>query len=169
MINMKYSILAFLFLSLTATAQENLQFTVAGKVSKPLNVTLESLKAYKIIALDSMVIYNHLQQRKGSIKTIKGVLLKDILSQVEIVSESPKKLSEYYIVCIATDNYKVVYSWNEIFNSETGNHILVLLSFDPNPSKTKKGDIALITTSDYATGRRFVKGLNKISILQIKE
>lgn len=167
--NMKYSILVFLFLGLNASAQEHLQFTIAGKVSKPLNVTLESLKAYKTITLDSMVIYNHLQQRKGSIKNIKGVLLKDIISQVEIVSESPKKLSEYYIVCIATDNYKVVYSWNEIFNSETGNHVLVLLSSDTNPLKTEKGDIALITPSDWATGRRFVKGLKKINILQIDE
>lgn len=167
--NMKYLLCIILFLNLSAAAQGPLQFTIAGKVSKPVIVNMESLKAYKSISLDSMVIYNHLQQQKGSLKNIKGVLLKDLLSKVDIIAESPKKLSEYYIVCTASDNYKVVYSWNEIFNSETGNHILVLSAFDANPAKTEKGDIALITTSDWATGRRFVKGLTKISILQINE
>ncbi|WP_354303869.1 molybdopterin-binding protein [Pedobacter sp. UYP1] len=166
---MKYSILILLFLSLTVKAQEHLQFTIAGKVTQPFNVTLASLKSYKSVHLDSMVIYSHLQQRKGSLKNINGVLLKDLLSKVKIISESPKKLSEYYIVCTAMDNYKVVYSWNEIFNSETGNHILVLSSFETNSAKTEKGDIALITTSDIATGRRFVKGLIKIDILQVNE
>jgi hypothetical protein len=164
---MKYFIILITLLSFKLRAQESKQFTIEGKVSKPLTVDLESLKAYKTISLDSMAVFNHLLQRKSSIKNIKGVLLKDVLSKVEIISESPKKLSEYYIVCTATDNYKVVYSWNEIFNSETGKHILVLKSFDADPAKTEKGNIALITPSDQATGRRFVKGLNKISILQV--
>jgi hypothetical protein len=43
---------------------------------------------------------------------VKGVLLKDILIKVEIDAETPKVLSEYYFVCIASDNYKVVFSWN---------------------------------------------------------
>ena len=106
-------------------------------------------------------------QRKSSIKNIKGVLLKDILAKVEIDSSAPKTLSEYYLVFTATDNYKVVYSWNEIFNSPTGNQVLVLTSYDTNPAKAEKGNIAIITPSDFATGRRFVKGLSKISILQV--
>lgn len=165
--NMKYLIIVILFFSLKVQAQESKQFIIEGKVSKPLDVNLESLKAFKSVSLDSMVIYNHLQQRKSSIKNIKGVLLKDVLSKIQISEESPKKLSEYYIVCTATDNYKVVYSWNEIFNSETGNHVLILTSFDADPVKTEKGNIALITPSDKATGRRFVKGLSKITILQV--
>ncbi|QDW28222.1 molybdopterin-binding protein [Pedobacter sp. KBS0701] len=164
---MKYLIIALLFLSVTASAQESRQFTIEGKVKKPLTITLNNLSAYKSVNLDSMTIFNHLMQRKGSIKNIKGVLLKDILANVEIDAASPKTLSEYYLVFTATDNYKVVYSWNEIFNSPTGNQVLVLTGYDTNPTKAEKGNIAIITPSDFATGRRFVKGLNKISILQV--
>jgi hypothetical protein len=37
-----------------------------------------------------MTIFNHLMQRKGSTRNIKGVLLKDILDKVEIGIASPK-------------------------------------------------------------------------------
>ncbi|RBQ11927.1 molybdopterin-dependent oxidoreductase [Pedobacter miscanthi] len=164
---MKYTIIALLFLAFSAKAQESKQFTIEGKVKTPLTVTLDNLSAYKSVNLDSMTIFNHLMQRKSSIKNIKGVLLKDILAKVEIDAASPKTLSEYYLVFTATDNYKVVYSWNEIFNSSTGDQILVLKSYDTDPSKAEKGNIAIITPTDFATGRRFVKGLSKISILQV--
>ena len=165
--NMKYTLIALLFLAFTAKAQESKQFIIEGKVKTPLTITLDNLSAYKTVRLDSMTIFNHLLQRKSSIKNIKGVLLKDILAKVEIDAASPKTLSEYYLVFTATDNYKVVYSWNEIFNSPTGNQILVLQDYDADPAKAEKGNIAIITPSDFATGRRFVKGLSKISILQV--
>ena len=164
---MKYLIIALFFLSVTASAQESRQFTIEGRVRKPLTITLNNLSAYKSVNLDSMTILNHLMQRKGSIKNIKGVLLKDILAKVEIDAASPKILSEYYLVFTAIDNYKVVYSWNEIFNSPIGNQLMVLSSYDTEPTKAEKGNIAVITPSDFATGRRFVKGLSKISILQV--
>ncbi len=158
-------IIILLFFGLSLQAQESKSFIIEGKVAKTLTVDLVSLKAYKEISLDSLVIFNHLMQRKSTIKNIKGVLLKDILANVEIVTDSPKKLSEYYIVCMAADHYKVVYSWNEIFNSPTGNHTLVLTQFGAN--KKESENIALITPTDAATGRRFVKGLSKITILQV--
>lgn len=165
--NMKYLIIVLLLLSITASAQESKQFVIEGKVKKPLTVTLDNLSAYKSVSLDSMTIFNHLMQRKSSIKNIKGVLLKEILTKVEIDAASPKILSEYYFVFTATDHYKVVYSWNEIFNSPTGNQLMVLKSYDTDSAKPEKGNIAIITPSDFATGRRFVKGLSKISILQV--
>ncbi len=166
LLDMKYLIIAFVLLSLAVNAQESKQFIVDGKVKNKLIIDLNALKQYKAVSMDSLTIYNHLMERKSSISDIRGVLLKDLLSKVEIIAESPKQLSEYYLVCTAVDNYKVVFSWNEVFNSKKGD-ILILSSFNTNPVKTEKGDIAMISTGDEATGRRFVKGLSKISILQI--
>lgn len=165
--NIKYLVILLLFFTVMANAQESRQFTIEGKVKRPLTITLNNLSAYKSVNLDSVTIFNHLMQRKSTIKNIKGVLLKDILAKVEIEAASPKTLSEYYLIFTATDNYKVVYSWNEIFNSPTGNQLMVLSSYDTEPAKAEKGNIAIITPSDFATGRRFVKGLSKISILQV--
>lgn len=150
----------------SAQAQESRQFVVDGQVKKTLTVNLKSIQQYQTVSIDSLTIYNHLMQRKSSLKNIKGVLLKEILAGLEITTEHPKELSEYYLVCTATDNYKVVLSWNEVFNSKN-NGILILSSFDTDPSKKEKGNIAMIVTTDEATGRRFVKGLHKISILRV--
>lgn len=164
---MKYIIPVLVLLAFAAKAQESKEFVIDGKVKNKLTINLASLKNYKMVSLDSLVIFNHLLERKSSIKNIKGVALKDILSKVTIDEASPKKLGEYYLVCTATDNYKVVFSWNEVFNTKAENNILILLSFEADPKKTEKGNIAMISTSDVASGRRFVKGLSKISILQV--
>ncbi len=105
--------------------------------------------------------------RKSTIKNIKGVPLKELLAKIEIIAERPTVLSEYYLVCTATDDYKVVLSWNEVFNSKTANNFLILTSFDSDPAKAEKGHIALIAPNDVASGRRFVKGLSKITILRV--
>ncbi len=164
---MKFLIPIFLIFSLCAKAQESKQFTVEGKVKKSLNISLADLKGYKTVAIDSMVIYNHLMVRKSSINNVKGVPLKELLSKLEIDAESPTVLSEYYLVCKASDGYKVVCSWNEVFNSKTSNNFLILTSFEPNPAKAEKGNIAMIAPGDVASGRRFVKGLTKITILRV--
>ncbi|WP_316822913.1 molybdopterin-binding protein [Pedobacter gandavensis] len=166
MLNMKYLIPILLFLCSAASAQESKQFVIDGAIKKTRTVNMENLLQYKTVNIDSLVIYNHLMQKRSSLKNIKGVLLKDILAEVEITADHPKLLSEYYLVCTASDDYKVVLSWNEVFNSKNEG-ILILSSFDTSSTKKEKGNIAMIVTTDQATGRRFVKGLSKISILKV--
>ena len=96
------------------------------------------------------------------------MLLKDILDRVEIDAETPKLLSEYYLICIASDNYKVVFSWNEIFNSSTGRSVYIITSQDGKPASALDNRIALVSPKDQMTGRRYVKGLSKILIERVK-
>jgi hypothetical protein len=143
-------------------------FSIEGKVKKSLTVSLVDLSSYKSYSIDSIVITNHLGERRSTLKNVKGVLLKDILSKVEIDAETPKVLSEYYFVCIASDNYKAVFSWNEIFNSATGNSVYILTGHDGKPASALDNRIALVSPKDQMTGRRYVKGLQKIIIERVK-
>ncbi|MGZ8518349.1 MAG: hypothetical protein ACXWWD_13410 [Chitinophagaceae bacterium] len=77
-------------------------------------------------------------------------------------------MSEFYITCIASDNYKVVFSWNEIFNSDTGDQLLIITEGNGQKGDEMADSIALLSPSDRATGRRYVKGLQKIVIEQVK-
>lgn len=147
-------------------ATEN--FTIEGKVKKNMTVSLADLSSYKSYSIDSIVITNHLHERKSSLKKIKAVLLKDILDKTEIDAENPKVLSEYYFVCIASDNYKAVFSWNEIFNSNTGKSVYIITGQDGKPASALDNRIALISPKDDATGRRYVKGLQKIVVERVK-
>ncbi|MEO7768070.1 MAG: molybdopterin-binding protein, partial [Ferruginibacter sp.] len=80
---------------------------------------------------------------------------------------NPKLLSEYYFVCIAADNYKVVFSWNEIFNNETGKHAIIITAHDGKNGTLMNDRIAIVSPSDDATGRRYVKGLQKIIVQRV--
>ena len=157
-------VLIFGFVSSCLCAQkENIPATenlsIEGKVKKGLVVSLEDLSSYKSYSIDSIVITNHLGEKRSTLKKVKGVLLQDILDKIEIDSESPKVLSEYYLVCIASDNYKVVFSWNEIFNNESGKSIYIITNVEGRPASTLDSRISLVSPKDKMTGRRYVKGL----------
>ena len=143
-------------------------FSIEGKVKKGMTISLADLSSYKSYSIDSIVIANHLKERRSSLKKVKAVLLKDILDKVEIDAENHKVLSEYYLVCIASDNYKVVFSWNEIFNSNTGKSVYILAGHDGQPASALDNRIALVSSKDDTTGRRYVKGLQKIIIERVR-
>ena len=166
-------VLFFVITVFSASAQkENIptteNFTIKGKVKKSLTVALADLSVYKTHLIDSIVITNHLGERRSSLKKVKAVLLKDILDKVEIDAENHKVLSEYYLVCIASDNYKVVFSWNEIFNSDVGKSVYIITGQDGNWAYVLDNRIALVSSKDQMTGRRYVKGLHKIVIERVK-
>jgi hypothetical protein len=139
-------------------------FTVSGEVLKAETIDISKLSGYTTVHLDSLRIYGHDMQPMGLMKNINGILLKDILSALPFNNENPKVLSEYYIECLATDGYRVIFSWNEIFNSEAGKHTMIIT--DKNGTNISQLDdrIALITPTDQATGRRYVKWLSRIII-----
>ena len=166
-------VLVLIITVFSASAQkENIptteNFSIEGKVKKSLTVALADLSAYKTHLIDSIVITNHLGERKSSMKKVKAVLLKDILDNVEIDAENHKVLNEYYLVCIASDNYKVVFSWNEIFNSDVGKSVYIITGQDGNWAYVLDNRIALVSAKDQMTGRRYVKGLQKIIIERVK-
>ncbi len=152
-------------LPLALGAQNNSEsIMVSGEVLKPETIDIAKVSGYSTVHVDSLRIYGHDMQPKGLMKNIQGVLLKDILSAIPFNNENPKVLSEYYIECQATDGYHVIFSWNEIFNSETGNHVMIITSKNAVNATQLDDRIALITPTDKATGRRYVKWLNKIII-----
>ena len=169
------SILLFAFIAgvISVSAQkQNIRptefFTITGKVKENKTVSLSDLSTYKSYSLDSITITNHLGERRSTLKKVKGILLKDILDKLEIDAENQKVLSEHYLVCIASDNYKVVFSWNEIFNSNMGKSVYILTEHDGKPASALDDRIALISLADFNTGRRYVKGLQRIAIERVK-
>lgn len=163
--------LAFMISSL-ATAQKNIEasnaFTIEGMVKKSLTVTLDSLKKYPAVSIDSIGITNHLGERKSSLQNITVLPLKRFLDQIEIEVESPKQLSEFYFVFEATDGYKVVFSWNELFNNPLGNEVFIVCSRDGKGIEKMDSRIAVFCRTDQMTGRRYVKGLKKITVKRVE-
>ncbi len=166
---MKKLVLLTFFIGLNAIAQDSNSITLETPTSRPpVIVTYEHLKTYTIHSLDSLQLRNHLLEYKGTLKKCKGILLKELLTNVPFGAASPKAVSECFIVCTATDGYKVVFSWNELFNSPTGEHTLILTEVNGIPTSSLKEGIAIVTPTDFATGRRYVKNLQTIRIERAK-
>ena len=167
---MKYFLFFFfgLLFEISEAQNPSESFTVSGEVLKAETIDISKLSTYAQVHLDSLRIYTHDMQPKGLMKNINGVLLKDILSAIPFNNENPKALSEYYIECLATDGYIVLFSWNEIFNSETGKHVMIIINKNGTNANQLDDRIALITPTDQATGRRYVKWLNRIIIRRQK-
>lgn len=158
---MKYFAILFVFLAVFFQAQK---ISVQGDISKPVTFTDEDLKKYPVHEVKSIDILNHKMEFKKTLKNLKGVLLKDVLSQISFNVPTPKELSTFYLVCTAEDGYKAVFSWNELFNTEAGDHVMLMTSENGSPTSGTKEGITLITPGDRATGRRYVKNLSEIVI-----
>jgi len=143
-------------------------FTISGEVFTPLTVSVMDFKKWKEVAIGDLVITNHLGEKKSDAKGLKGILLKEILQTVEIKSESPKVLSEYYFVFTASDGYKVVYSWNELFNTTVGESVYLVTEKNGKTITEMDDSILVVSTKDFKTGRRHVKGLSAVEVMRVK-
>ena len=164
-------IIALVILSSVTWAQTKItsteQFTITGKIKTELKFTLKDLAAYEAKALKDVVLTNHLGEVKGNIQNIKGIPMKPLLDKIEFLADKPKDLSQFYLTFVASDGYKVVYSWNELFNSETGNNLYIITEKDGKKLNELEDRILTITTTDIKTGRRYVKGLEKIIVSKV--
>jgi len=143
-------------------------FKIQGKIKSESIFTLKQLDSFPKQILKDQILYNHLGEIKDTVKNCKGVLLKTILSKVEYVFEKPKELNEFYFVFVASDNYKVVFSWNEIYNTEIGNNLFVITELNGKKLNDIEQRIILSSTSDLKTGRRYIKGLEKIEVKKVE-
>jgi len=143
-------------------------FTISGEVFTPMTVSVMDFKKWKEVAIGDMVITNHLGEKKSEAKGLKGILLKEVLQTVEIKSENPKVLSEYYFVFTASDGYKVVYSWNELFNTTVGESVYLITEKNGKSIAEMDDSILVVSTKDFKTGRRNVKGLSSIDVMRVQ-
>ncbi|MDR3696570.1 molybdopterin-binding protein [Mucilaginibacter sp.] len=168
---MKYILILFLFFSSAAFAQESLKqtlsFNISGKVKNSSTITLDSLNSYPVKVIGDIKVTNHLGEFKHEDDQLKGVLLKDILSHTVLDAGSPKLYSRFYFTCKGNDGYAVVYSWNELFNTEVGNHVFIIMEKNGIEVDKMPESIQMTSASDFKTGRRYLHNLEKIVVGQV--
>lgn len=137
---------------------------VMGKIKKELRFGIGDIENLPSKDIGDVVITNHLGEAKGTAKAMKGILVKDLLNSIEYSDANQKLNSRYYFVFIASDDYKVVYSWNEIFNSPTGDHVFLVTEKEGKKISAMEDRMLIISPTDTRTGRRYIKGLKTIIV-----
>ena len=162
----------FLFISYSLQAQRSVTpsetLKIEGKIKAEKTFTIAELDSFPKMTIPDQTLYNHKGEEKGTVKNMKGVLLKTLLAYIQFDYEKPKELNEFYFVFIATDGYKVVFSWNEIYNTDTGNHFYIVTEMDGKKMKDLDQSILFISTADLKSGRRYIKALAKIEVKRLE-
>lgn len=165
---MKNIIVIILLFTLHFTfAQKNAEstdeFKITGKVKIEKTLTLADLKKYKTIELKNVNI-SCSPKNEDKAGTVKGVLLKNILDSISFQYEDRRMLNEFYFLFVASDGYKIVFSFNEIYNTETGNNLYIVTETDGKDIAAMDNRILVLTASDIKAGRRNMKWLSRIVV-----
>lgn len=138
--------------------------TISGAVQKPLTLDVDALRKRP----QSQIVELQLPaQEGGKASVVRGVRLRDLLDEAKIVAADHNTVKKLAIIASAGDGYKVVLSWNELFNSPIGDSVLVLFERDGQPLPQAEGPLALISGKDLRTGPRHVKWLQSVEVRQI--
>jgi hypothetical protein len=165
---MKKLILIFLLYSTTTFAQnygtQTHQFTITGKVKQESIITMDSLNTYPLKTIGDIKVTDHTGTFKHEDDKLKGVLLKDILNHSQWAVASPKLFSTIYFTCIGSDGYKVVYSWNELFNTPVGDNVYIIMEKNGVKADQLPASLQMTSMLDFKTGRRYLHNLDKIVV-----
>ena len=165
-------VLMSLFFCISVDAQHKVDashlFIVQGEVEKPVVFDIATIRKYTSVPLGDVVIKNHRGQDKKTANNVKGVLLKTLLDSVHVKVDKPKYYSELIVVLEATDGYKNVYSWNELINTDVGNHVYVITDKDGQGIESMDEAIVVISMSDINVGSRYLRGFAKLEIKRVQ-
>ncbi|WP_171294774.1 molybdopterin-dependent oxidoreductase [Acinetobacter populi] len=158
-------------LTLAHAPTENIQqyisteLKIVGQVKQALTLDVNALSQYP------QVIQNmQISKKNGEISELiqyQGVRLTDVLNAADIMTTHHNDVKKIIVIASAKDDYQVVFSWNELFNSPNGEGVIVIYQQDGHMLDDKTGRIALISSRDKLTGPRFVKWLDEIRVVQI--
>ncbi len=140
---------------------------VAGRVRHGGRFSISELKAIPSVTLLNFdIVSKHGTQR---IRSLKGVLLKNLLDRAEIENGEWGGTKKMYIVASASDGYKAVFSWSELFNSPLGEGVIVGYERDGQEISDNEGKLVLVSAKDTFTGARYVKWLQKVEVRKISK
>ena len=131
--------------------------TVRGTVARPVTLTVPDLAKLPVQHVDDTRIVRTGAARTETAQRLTGTLLRDVLNSAGIGDQ--RDLRRTIVVAIASDGYRAVFSWGELFNSPIGDGVVVIYARNGAPLGDQDGRIALVSLKDERPGPRHVKWL----------
>lgn len=141
---------------------------IDGKVKKSATYSLRDLETASSVEIRDVVLYNHKGEVRDTLRGIRGIPFKTLMEPVNLDYEQPKELNEFYFLFTASDGYKVVFSWNEVYNTPVGNQLYLITGMKGKKLPELDQRILFISTADEKTGRRYIKGLQRIEVRRVE-
>lgn len=138
---------------------------VTGRVRRPLVLSMEDLRGMDTEEMEDVPIICGSGTPKGRIARCRGVLLEQVIKRAEVINEEHNDTKKMYLIASSNDGFKVVFSWQEIFNTPIGGGVMILIEKDGKSLCTDRERPDLISAEDYYTGSRYVRGLETIELV----
>jgi hypothetical protein len=136
---------------------------ITGKVKQEKSITIDDLKKFKTKELKNVNI-SCSPKKEERAESVSVVLLKEVLDSVRYEYNSKKELNEFYFLFRAADGYRIVFSFNEIYNTETGNQLYVVTKINGSDISSIENRMLVLSGGDLKPGSRNMKWLESIEV-----
>ena len=140
---------------------------VRGNVEHALTLSIDDLKQLPVQRIEDMRVV----RPTGSASTVPevtrrytGCLLRDVLERAKPVDKNGLDLRNSVVILTASDGYRAVFSWAELYLSPIGDGALVVYEREGATLPPDEGPLALVSLKDIRPGPRHVKWLQSIEL-----
>jgi DMSO/TMAO reductase YedYZ molybdopterin-dependent catalytic subunit len=135
---------------------------VAGDVTKPATLALSDLRALPRTTVAA-------QNDDGQTSVYEGVLVGELLRRAgaPLGSDLRGDAVATYVLVIANDGYRVVFSLAELDPDYTGSKIIVADTVDGKPLFDYQGPLRIVAPGD-ARGSRSIRMVERIEVVRLK-
>lgn len=141
--------------------------TLKGSVEREVTFSIEELRRLPVQRIDDRRSVREASGVASSTETARhyvGCLLRDVLERAKPVERKRMDFRRSIVIATASDGYRVVFSWAELYLSPMGDGVLVVYERDGAPLDDSEGLIALVSLKDTRPGPRHVKWLQSIEL-----
>lgn len=140
---------------------------VSGLVAHRLDLDVAALRAFPVHRFELAPTGDRAGERPPNRFT--GVLLRDVVEKASVSFGSRFDLKKTVVVATATDGYRVVFSWSELFASPIGDGALVFFEKNDRPLADDEGSVALLSAKDASPASRYLKWLKTIEVRRLAD
>jgi DMSO/TMAO reductase YedYZ molybdopterin-dependent catalytic subunit len=142
---------------------------VRGNVATLLTMSVAELRKFPVQRVEDARVVSGNTGESTVTRKLAGCLLRDVLTSAKLTERERLDLRRTVVVASASDGYKVVFSWAELFNSPIGDGVLVVYERDGAPLPDDEGRIALVSLKDIRPGPRHVKWLQGVEVVRVAD
>ena len=149
-------------------AQVTTKVEVVGAVAHPMSLSVDDLRQLPVRTVEERRAVGEGNARAGAAAPgTRACCCATCSDKAEVVEAARHDKRRTVIVATASDGYRVVFSWAELYLSPVGDGVLVVVARDGKPLDDREGRIALISLRDTSTGPRHVRWLQRLEVVRV--
>jgi DMSO/TMAO reductase YedYZ molybdopterin-dependent catalytic subunit len=141
--------------------------TVKGNVEREVALSIDELKRLPMQRIEDVRVVREQGATTGALETARryaGCLLRDVLDRARLVEKNRMDLRKSVVILTASDGYRAVFSWAELYLTPIGDGVLIVYERDGAALADSEGPLALVSLKDTRPGPRHVKWLRSVEV-----